>query len=154
MGVSLGATLCFGYNLGGGESSGCWNIAEEIPEPYGAPDAPWWKPENTTGEKIWVDDDDTPDSLQAYADAANELLKDTGVEATFDYQYRGEFTSDLILSVWASESLEGETISADMIELERRRVEEKWDAKLANAAKMLGVTPTQKPMWHVLPSYF
>jgi hypothetical protein len=41
-----------------------------------------------------------------------------------------------------------------MIELERRRVEEKWDAKLANAAKMLGVTPTHKPMWHVLPSYF
>lgn len=99
-------------------------------------------------------DEEPPSDVPSYAEAAKLVLKETGVTPIFSYQYRGEFYSDLVLVTYSMESWEGETVSVDMVELERRRVEEKWDDKLANAARTLGVTPTQKPMWHVLPSYF
>lgn len=150
MGASVGAKLCFGYNLGGGESSKGWNIKEDLSDPYEAPDAPWW---DDLDRPEWFDEE-PPSDVPSYAEAAKLVLKETGVTPIFSYQYRGEFYSDLVLVTYSMESWEGETVSVDMVELERRRVEEKWDAKLANAAKMLGVTPTHKPMWHVLPSYF
>lgn len=150
MGASVGAKLCFGYNLGGDESSEGWNIKEDLSDVYDAPQAPWW---DDLYRPDWFDDE-PPSDVPSYAEAAELVLKGTGVSARYSYQYGGGFYSALVLSTYCVQSIEGEVVSADMVELERLRVEEKWDAKLAEAAKMLGITPTQKPMWHVLPSYF
>lgn len=155
MGQSTNAILAYGYNVGGGESE--WNI-EEADE-----DGDWTPP--------WVDPDDENDLITA---AETTLLAAAGftetdwradgyyerkeaAEAQVGVEFESHCSGDYpmwLLVAHTTTVYRGDVKEIDFAALEATRIEQDWDAKLRNAADVLGMTPKQEsPRW-MLVSYW
>jgi len=64
-----------------------------------------------------------------------------------------EHGTNWILAAWSASEDWGTRVHVDFAELERRRVEEDWDAKLEAAVRALEIKPMGAPGWFVFARY-
>lgn len=153
MGMDSKARLVYGYALGGDEDDEGWAISEA--SEYGE-----WEPD-------WMGDDDVISA------AETKLLESVGFTETdweadgyFDRKREAEARLDVKFvphggqfACWALAThvvtVEwGEVAELDLAELMAARVEGDWDAKLAHALAVLGITPKQgRPSWLLVAAY-
>ena len=152
MGQSTNGMLVYGYDLGGDEDG--WQIAEENIAAF----LEWGSGED--GDLVekgkvrllasvgFTETDWRADGYHERKKAAEERL---GVE--FESYCSGDYPMWL-LAAHTVTVYRGDCKEIDFAALEKARTEGDWDAKLAHAIQVLGITPTQeKPGW-LLVSYW
>lgn len=145
MSVSTDAILCYGYNLGGGD--GAWELAEE--GEYG------------DLELDWIGEDD--DLVEV---ATRRLLVAAGLDPDRHYDlamtpvgvdfegYCSDSYTSYILAAKAITVSRGDCEVLDFVALAAETEAGEYDAKLASAIHVLGITPKQdRPRW-LLVSYW
>ena len=160
MGSNPRAHLAYGYDLGTDEDP---RFAE--------------KGEYDTIQLAWFDDEaededgDTlgfveqlfnhlhsliPDAPPADSDWRRQTVAEEHYGIRIEHSGSSEYSPGCILVAPDSHrSVEwSDTMELDLLDLERRRSHEDWDAALTTAIRALGITPTQDgPKWLVFPSY-
>jgi hypothetical protein len=155
MGSDPEARLGYGYDLGSGDAT--WKLAN-APE-YGLPELPW------------LVDDDFTESL------ADHLLATIGEFTETDFRAEGffkrkeaaeqrvgvrldrsgtwDYTGHLLVAINSRQAVEwSDSMKLDLTYMTGEGRLAKWDAKLAAALSVLGLTPTQeRPQWLVYPFY-
>ena len=151
MGMSAGAHLVYGYDLGGGEDFKAAERGE-----YGEPKLPWL-PVDEDGDSVYDDFGDEVEQRllgsEGYWDRKKEAEKRVGVALT--YSGHADYAGWILVAKDSERSVEwSETMPVDLDELTNRPAYEGWDKKLTEALTALGITPTQDgPKWLVFPSY-
>lgn len=144
MGMSSTGKLAYGYDLGGPESG--WNFSGLE---YG-----FWMPPGIEEEDEFDFGDWADAKLLAsvgfeeveWSEGRRErrlaAQARVGVEVVHagNYDY---FRS--LLVTWSAGGYGSDPLTLDLAELERRRVEEDWDGKLANALKVLELPTVMEP---------
>jgi hypothetical protein len=167
MGMGSSGILAYGYDLGGVEDG--WNFPDLEYGQWAPPDvnedqgdefdfAEW--AEKKLLLSVGVTEDDRSDGWFDRRKEAKELL---GVEVRHGGSY-DHFRPMLV--AWSKSGYGSEPRPIDFTELERRRVEEDWDGKLANAARVLelpkimvptkgwgDLTEEQRPHWMLTAFY-
>lgn len=164
MGTSTDGILAYGYDLGGKDHG--WKVAEV--DEYGQ-----WEPD-WLGNDLDDDQGDDQGGYDLISAAETRLMAsvgfteiDCGADGFFQRRRAAatrlgvEFESHCsheyplwLLSAHTITARRGEAMSVDFVELDRLRVDCRWDAKLAVALDALGITPNQeRPGW-ILVSYW
>jgi hypothetical protein len=147
MGMSSTAKLAYGFDLGGDEDG--WNLPNLD---YGQ----WRPPELTEDEEDefdfaeWVEDKllvdagftETDDEDDGYFTRKRAVRSQLGVQVISSGNH--DYFRHLLVA-WNETGLGSDPTTIDLVELERRRVEEGWDAKLFNAARALGMPKIMVP---------
>ncbi|MEU1761171.1 hypothetical protein [Micromonospora sp. NPDC005652] len=154
MGTSTNAYLAYGYDLGGDDG---WKVAE-IGE-WGELQLPWLSAGEDGGSEDEDEDSDFP------TEAMLRLAREAGHDVEFDFQAEDKiglrFESHCsgsspmwLLAAKVVTAHRGYPETIDFAALERERAERRWDERLIDACRVLGITPTQgTPSW-VLCSYW
>lgn len=159
MSVNTDGILAYGYDLGGTEDE--WKV-EQAGE-YGELELPWYDTEADDADfaeaatdtlmaaygftDVWVHGADNT----AYF--ANKKAAEEAIGVELDSYCSGDYPMHLMAAKVITVS-RGSTIEIDWAALERERVEQDWDGKLAAALSVLGLTPKQaSPKW-LLASYW
>jgi hypothetical protein len=154
MGRSLDAILAYGYDLGGSESGWLFNKLEEE---YTSPKLDWFDFDKDSDfiaaceKRLFasVGFDDSSYSIPGYGERRKVAETRLGVEFVYyGYEYGGS-----ILSASKTNTYYGVKL-LDLASLVADALVGDWDEKLANACRVLGVTPNQeKPGWLLAPVY-
>jgi hypothetical protein len=145
--MSSTAKLAYGFDLGGDEDG--WNLPNLD---YGQ----WRPPELTEDEEDefdfaeWVEDKllvdagftETDDEDDGYFTRKRAVRSQLGVQVISSGNH--DYFRHLLVA-WNETGLGSDPTTIDLVELERRRVEEGWDAKLFNAARALGMPKIMVP---------
>lgn len=147
MGMSSTAKLAYGFDLGGDEDGwnlpdldyGQWRppgIAEDDEDEF---DFAEWVEGKLLVDAGFTETDDEDDGYFTRKRAARVQL---GVEAISSGNY--DYFRYLLVA-WSETGLGSDPTTIDFAELERRRIEENWDGKLLNAARVLGMPKIMVP---------
>lgn len=162
MGMSAEAHLAYGYDLGTGEDFKAAERGE-----YGEPKLPWL-PTDEDGDSDYSEfGDEVEKRLFAsigfteqwksgdptYWDRKKAAEERIGVELT--YSGHDDYSGWVLVAKGSERSVEwSEVMEVDAGELLMPGRLDRWDGKLAEALKALGITPAQDgPKWLVFPSY-
>lgn len=158
MGQSTNGMLVYGYNLG--DPDGGWEIEEADQDGMWAPA---WASKDDEGYCEDVIDDagplllasvgftETDYSVDGYFDRKQEAEARLGVE--FDSYCSGDYPM-WVLAAHVTTAYRGDCKEIDFAALEKARTEGDWDAKLAHAIHVLGITPKQATPGWLLVSYW
>lgn len=156
MGRSTNGMLVYGFDLGGSDDE--WKIREV--DEYGGLELPWLNSEDEdddgfqgTAEKMLLADVGFTEEwsegagARGYFDREKEAKSRVGVE--FDTYSSGDYPQ-YVLAAKVVTVYGGEVGMLDMVEMVEAPAANDWDAKLAHALSVLGITPTQeKAAWFV-----
>ncbi len=158
MGITVKAELHYGYNLGDSETDG-WQFAEVSDEEYnGTPTMPWWDEDGDglagQAEKVLlaaVGFTETDWSADGYFDRQREAKARLGV--AFEITgYEGGRTL-IVASGTERTAYSSEATEIDPAVLASTTTDA-MDRQLADALRILGITPKQdKPAW-LLTCYY
>lgn len=165
MGMASTGKLAYGYDLGGQEDG--WNFPDLD---YG-----YWLPPGVdeddedfdfaewAEEKLFASVGFVDAGAEDVADRKKEARARLGVEVVHSGNY--DYFRPLLVA-WSKSGYGSEPLTIDFAELERRRVEEDWDGKLASAVKVLelpkimvptkgwgDLTEEQRPHWMLTAFY-
>jgi hypothetical protein len=161
MGTSTNATLVYGYHFGSGESPELHECDETEANEYGYFKASWWDAEN---EEPCGDDNDLFDvmmhrlfdSLEApeveYGWERADVVKER-MGVWFESHCSGEYPM-WVLCTAEFTAYRGDAKLVDVARLAADPVEKGWDAKLAEALRILDVHPRQESPGWLLVSYW
>jgi hypothetical protein len=163
MGTSTNAVMVYGYHFGNAESLELAEAQTSDTNPYGYFKTSWWDDENDEaededGESVGLFDvmirrlyESIPDAEPAEDDREEVVKKRLGV--WFEDHCSGEYPM-YVLATAAFQAYRGD---AKVVDVDRLRLDPAaggWDAKLAEALRILEVTPVQQqPAW-LLVSYW
>lgn len=101
-------------------------------------------------ESAWQDRWDSDERRAAWHKERERIEKAVAV----DFVSGGsEYGTNYVLAAWSAAEDWGTRVHVDFAELERRRVEEGWDAKLEAAVRALEIKPVNGPGWFVFAHY-
>lgn len=132
MGISTDAHLFYGVEITDGD--GDWLTNE--------PTGDWWVNRNETG----MDDDDIDMDV---VDAFDKIkIRDVPELAGIGIDWHCHISySTHVLHICGITAWRGSPQYLNLESLEKQRVEEDWDGRLATALKWLGIEPKVKPGW-------
>jgi hypothetical protein len=151
VGTSTNALLCYGYDLGGGETE--WHLAEVDDDELSLP---WLDLDELEEDGLGLEDafatrllasvgfTETDYSAKGYRERKREAEATIGVE--LEYHCSSDYPL-YILSAKTITARRGDTEAIDMAALEAERIAGDWDGKLAAACAALGITPTKPAGW-------
>jgi hypothetical protein len=153
MGSTASAHVAYGYDLGGKE-----DFLAEPRDEYGSPVLPWCNDNSELTEQAealllketgfsetWSDEN--PGYFQRLAAARQQ------VGVNFEFSGHADYCGWILIATGSERSVDwAKSMAVDPDQVSRPHAE--WDAKLAAALRVLGITPSQAgPRWLVFPSY-
>jgi hypothetical protein len=167
MGVSTDGILAYGYDFGSEEAFQLREAQESDTNPYGFFKTDWYDAETADDEDLDGDDEERSviallamrlyeaipgaPAVEYASDCEDPVKAHYGV--WFESYCSGEYPM-YILATSVTTVDRGDTQLIDPFALGRQPVDEGWDGKLAEALRVLGVTPLQeRPGW-LLASYW
>lgn len=147
MTITVCGSLRYGVDLG---SSEAWRFAEV--DHIGAPTLEWFDPSGRDDEdfaaqahRVLLADSGIELGRADWGDLQDVALARLGVEVD---RYGWRHGPGFVLATYAVTSYYDDPGELDLTDLERRRVADGWDRRLANALGRLGITPTvARPRW-------
>lgn len=154
------ASIAFGYNLGGLESSDGWRFKEVD--------------ENGFAKLEWYDDEKSDEDVESFADYANRVIAEKlghasrltsipndGARYAAAMNYAGAqvvtggFESDrYFLITHEVETTPSNAVDLSFRKLSLEQVQNNWSSTLARAITTLGITPdVDHPRWMLIASY-
>lgn len=154
MGMSVDATLVYGYELGSMEDFKAAERGE-----YDGPNLPWLGDEDADfaeeAEKVLLASVGFTEEWRAGSDGYFDRKRAAEAQIGVDFEFAGshDYPGYVLHAKDSKQSVEwSEVLVLDPAELSQARDE--WDAKLSAALTALGITPTQTgPKWLVFPFY-
>lgn len=159
MTITVSGSLLYGYDLGGGDNP--WRLTTA--DNAGGPGLAWYDPAATHA--------DFPDFATDFADQAHrQLLTAIGVHTAADIdgyelrelaakhagvhveRYSWEAAPSFVLAAHVTTAYYAAPEAVDLFDLNRRRRNERWDARLAAALGSLALAPHSPPQWLLISS--
>lgn len=154
MGSTATAKLVYGWNLGGAEEG--WHL-QEVDEDGSW--APTWLPEDDADDPAghirtvllrstgivngpYPPNQSTDDAWEKHRELVKQAEQQLGIHTEPEFHGHYDFLQ-VALVAYAQEADWGVTGFVNFAELEARRVAERWDHHLAEAARVLGITPVK-----------
>lgn len=148
MTITVSGSLHYGVDLGNAE---CWQFAEV--DHTGAPTLAWFDPAGLVDEdfaaqahRVLLTDSGEPGLEGAdWCDLQNAAAAHAGVAVD---RYSQHSRPKFVLAAHTTTAFYDHPGELDLADLDRRRVAEDWDDRIATALVRLGITPTiARPRW-------